>query len=1026
MRNGTVVIPRTGERSRRQFTLRTSSGLPSHESTGSITLPYAETAGERYHIIMSSFKAKVAGLWQWLQTDEGHGVLKCTLAYLLGSSATFWPPLSNFLGHRDGKHIAATLTVYFHPARTVGSMLEAIAIAIIAVAYAEMLCVLSMWVAIASRSQLGSVAPAHAVVLIFGIGGGLGFIGWVKQRLNQPLVNVGSTLASIAIISVVTKEESVQDGFFSGEKITQVLKLLLLGITFTAGVNLLVWNVSARKVLRKSVATAAVCLSDKLAFITKGFLDGSEEGLASPAYAQVSTKYNSAYALLSKTLREAKFEHYFLGREKIYSLDKRLVKSLEALSQAIGGLHSALDTQFTLLKEMPPTSSHSHPISPRETRHHLTRMLSSSSGELTEQLSVIDEASGEEDEPRFAAAPTKTPPIFRVPSDIFELFIALLGPSLKSLAYTLSETMRESPFGKNMTTEVMANDQLRQSLRDALELYNEARGHALHEVYRNIELGRARSEKIQADIEEVAAACGHFSFSLQAVAEEMDSYLDVLEELKHVTETTRRSWNWLKWWEHLSWPRRHKSGADLGDLEAEALLLPKPVKSIRKSALPKGIPSTMVAQRDTYSWNASPDSSGFVRRASQFMLQFLRFLAREDILFGIKVGIGAIVWAMFAFIPATRPTYQHWRGEWGLLSFMIVVGMTTGAANTSGSARFLGTLIGATCACAAWLLSFDNPFILAFLGGLVALGNFYVILVIKNAPLGRVALLAYNVIVLYAYSISQKVDDDDDDEGGRNPFIFEISYHRVIAVTLGIMWGMIVCRFLWPISGRRKFREGLAVLYLQLGLIWKRGPLLTMLESNSTVDYMREGEQAALQRYAFKLESLRGSAKSEFELRGPFPADAYARIMVSTKRILNGFYAMRLITQRRSKLSEGERTLLEITAPERKLLSQRICHVFQVLASCVMLEYPLTDAIPTVDNIKDKLLGKVHQFRKEHMEENLRDGVDDMAAITEEKDYALVYAYTLVTAQVAEELKKVRGEIEGLFGVLDEEALLLE
>jgi hypothetical protein len=71
----------------------------------------------------------------------------------------------------------------------------------------------------------------------------------------------------------------------------------------------------------------------------------------------------------------------------------------------------------------------------------------------------------------------------------------------------------------------------------------------------------------------------------------------------------------------------------------------------------------------------------------------------------------------------------------------------------------------------------------------------------------------------------------------------------VLAVTLGIMWGMIVCRLLWPISGRGKFREGLAVLYLQLGLIWKRGPLLTLLESNSTVDYMREGEQAALQRY---------------------------------------------------------------------------------------------------------------------------------------------------------------------------------
>lgn len=148
--------------------------------------------------------------------------------------------------------------------------------------------------------------------------------------------------------------------------------------------------------------------------------------------------------------------------------------------------------------------------------------------------------------------------------------------------------------------------------------------------------------------------------------------------------------------------------------------------------------------------------------------------------------------------------------------------------------------------------------------------------------------------------------------------------------------------------------------------------------------------------------------------------------MASTKRILNGFYAMRLLTQRRYKLSEGERTLLEVTAPERKLLSQRICHVFQVLASCIMLEYPLTDAIPTVDNPRDQLLNKIHKFRKEHMEENLQNNTNGVESMAEEKDYALVYAYTLVSAQVAEELKKVRAEIEGLFGVLHEEALLLE
>lgn len=177
----------------------------------------------------------------------------------------------------------------------------------------------------------------------------------------------------------------------------------------------------------------------------------------------------------------------------------------------------------------------------------------------------------------------------------------------------------------------------------------------------------------------------------------------------------------------------------------------------------------------------------------------------------------------------------------------------------------------------------------------------------------------------------------------------------------------------------------------------------------------------------FKLESLRDSAKSEFELRGPFPDAAYGRIMHSTKHILDGLYAMRLITQRRYALSEGESALLEITAPERVQLCQRLCHVFQVLASCVMLEYPLTDAIPTIDRTRDRLLNKIYQYRKDHMEMNLRNNDEDGAqAMTEERDYALLYAYTLVTAQVAAELKKIKMEIEGLFGVLHQDELLLE
>lgn len=850
MRNGTFIIPSTGERSRRQFTLRSSSSLTPNISN--ISSSASDTGRDRIRAAARDAELKVKKAWQWLNSDEGHGVLKCTLAYLLGSTATFWSPLSNFLGHRDGKHVVATLTVYFHPARTAGSMIEAVMIAIVAVAYAEIVCVLSMAVSIASRSKLGSAVPAHIIVLIFFIGGGLGFIGWVKQKLNQPLVNVASTLASIAIISVVTKEESVQDGYFSEEKILQMLKMLVIGISFSAAVNLLVWRISARKILRKSINTASLTLSARLSFVARGFLNGSDEEVNSKEYDTIRKQYNTIYTAMPKTLREAKLEYYFLGQERMYRLDKRLFKSLDAVYQAIGGLRSALNTQFTLLRESSAAQtggeqgSDGGPLSP--TSSHPSPAV----GDRSDRLSIVIEEDSDEQSagaPRIDNILSDNPAAFATPSDIFAFFMALLGPSMKSLAYTLSEILQAVPFGEDdLNREVRCNEQLRESLREALNLYNETRGHSLRELYKTIEMGRARSEKIQADIEEVAAACGHFSFSLQAVAEEMDTYLDALEDLYHCTEHHRRSWSWLKIWKF--WPKSSKSSTTVADdPESVTLLGRKTSMGIRNSALPKGIPQAMVKRRDTFNWDASPESSDWSRKISQVVLGFLRFFAKEDILFGVKVGIGAILWAMFAFIPGTRPSYQHWRGEWGLLSYMIVVGMTTGASNTTGTARFIGTLIGATCACFTWVVSGGNNIVLAGLGCVLAFWNFYMILVVKNGPLGRISLLAYNVIVLYAYSLSQNVDDDDDDEGGTNPLIFNITYHRVVAVTLGIVWGISVCRLLWPISGRTKFREGLAVLYLQLGLIWKRGPLTVLMETNNTLDYLQEGEQAALQRY---------------------------------------------------------------------------------------------------------------------------------------------------------------------------------
>ena len=177
-------------------------------------------------------------------------------------------------------------------------------------------------------------------------------------------------------------------------------------------------------------------------------------------------------------------------------------------------------------------------------------------------MSAIDEASEEShenshdnernpfDERRRSDATATSLPPFRHSSEIFELFIELLGPSMKSLAYTLSEVLRDPPFGTAPDYEITINENFRHSLTDALSLFNEARAHALQELYKTLELDRTRSQSIQADFEEVAAACGHFSFSLQTFGEEMQKYLDVLDDLKFASENRKRSWHWLKWWKN--------------------------------------------------------------------------------------------------------------------------------------------------------------------------------------------------------------------------------------------------------------------------------------------------------------------------------------------------------------------------------------------------------------------------------------------------------------------------------------------
>ena len=380
-------------------------------------------------------------LWSFATSNTGRGVLKCSLAYLLGSLATFVTPVAAFLGNQDGKHVVATVTVYFHPARSQGSMFEAIVLAFVAFIYALCVSFGSMGVSILFNAKIGLPTLGHAVVLVVFCGGGLGFVGWVKQRLGNPLVNVSCSLTSLAIITVLTKEGAVQAGMFSDDKIVQVMKMVLMGCLATTAVCFLISPISARRDLKITMIQVTDSFADRLALITRSFLSGQEEDLQKISSIKASDQHRSIFASLTKNLLEAKYEHYVMGTEREYGIEAKLVECMQRLAQSIGGLGSAASTQLSLLSQAPTasalttTSAINSPIdrvdflSPR-----LLPPLKDSGG-----LSPVDEAPeegrGSEDtssstELQKPANGNKDLATGQLAAEIFTRFITQLGPSL--------------------------------------------------------------------------------------------------------------------------------------------------------------------------------------------------------------------------------------------------------------------------------------------------------------------------------------------------------------------------------------------------------------------------------------------------------------------------------------------------------------------------------------------------------------------------------------------------------------------
>lgn len=903
-------------------------------------------------------------------------------------------------------------------------MEQAVILAGIAFCYAAFISFTSMGLSM-FFGQHDLLAVGHAIVLVVFCGGGLGFIGWTKQIMGDPLVNVACSLASLACITILVKEGSIQAAHFSDDKVVQVLVLVCMGVVGTSLVNLLILPTSARTAFSDEIGKNTDLLSDVLVEITRAFLSGEEKDLERPEFKKLNADYQKSLTTMANHLSEAKREHYLLGTEKRYWTESNLVDCLTKMAQNLGGLRSAALTQFTLLKQVPldvGTLNHasSHPTGSLEVISEVPEIGDS------ENHHESRDVNGKPNGTYFSTSHSHEEPSFDA-AEIFSAFIVALGPPAKGLVYTIKQILDELPFGReaepptksvgdrvlqflpwpSSPRKVVVNANFHQSLEQAISLYRNSRKEALNSLYRNKAYVASKSIERIADVEEVAASCGHYSFSLLDCAESVLSYLDILEDLKATYEEPQRSWHWLHFWSRSS-PERddskfRQSPTYYGDDQEIALARDPPGH---------------IKQADDFAdlekhWSSLPWTARLYRS--------LHVFRRDDVRFAIKVGVGAALYALPAFLTATRPFFSKWRGEWGLVSYMVVVSvsiglllsyvasgtngcvqMTVGASNTTGLNRFLGTGLGALLAVLAWVLSSDlhgnaNPWLLGLFGWLVSLGCFYVIIAKSNGPMGRFILLTYNLGALYAYSLSVRDEDNDDDEGGIDPAIWEIVFHRVAAVIVGCIWGIIITRFVWPISARRKLKNGLCILWLRMSLVWKRDPLAMFLLGEPQSSYMDIREEAALDSFLTYLDSLRKSACAEFELCGPFPDEIMGRITERTGRILEAFHAMNVVITKNLQATAGEAAILRHTREERFALSARISHLFSVLASSMKLEFPLNDVLPSIENSRDRLLARISEFKR-----------SEAGREVPEQDYEMLYLYGKLPLQGESRMMRTR------------------
>lgn len=964
-RESSVILATTGERVHRQITF-SSSATHLNESE---SLVGGDRPSPLYHP-SSRFDCLILQPLQMLYYDKTfREVMKCCIAYLISTLGVYWAPFDHFFGNTDSKHIIATVAIYFHPTRTKGSMHQTLIFVIISVTFSFAVSLACRWIS-AITYKKGADEISHLIDLVFS-SVALGIVAFMKQKVNKETFNTACSLASITIVLCIIKEGSLNSAAVPLERIESTFKVVLVGCLISVGCCYLLWPVSAVNQLQGVLNDSYNLFSSVLSILTRRFIAGEQFTTKDN---EMIDKLKSNISSLLKSLEEAKYELRLKGREDEWKIFNELVNSTISLARHLQALTAAVKMQWTLLNDF-----HSHEI------ERLSNMSFQSSAGASFDIpeSVINMENPN--------APTAPENDALSSLQLFDLFVYYLTPSIRSLVFTIKGVLSQVPFEKyseEFPNQFAKTTTLQHSLDSAIKLYEEKQAQSLEKLYEQPIFKRDADFLSTADQEEVGACCGNFSTLLCNFALKLLEFIKLSEQYEEARAKPRQ-WPWL------SFRWRGPKGTTTDEMLAQANSLHAALDDLKEQYGLSGLKKEYSGRWEYGLWRMS------------------KVLKRTDVQFGIRVGLGAAFLAVFAYLGDTKEIFITWRGEWALTVYCIMMNRSVGGTSLTVKWRIIGTLLGCYTAYVIWMITDANVFALSFTGFLISIPSFYIILYWKqNQSFGRFILLAYNLTALYSYSMLQK-DSEDDKEGGENPLISEIAFHRFVAVSVGIVWALSMAMFFLPTSARARLKRGLPILWLRLGVIWNSDPLEYDPETMHLVGFKAE---EGTNKLLAECETLLKHAPLEVRLKGPFPVSAYTKLIRETSSILDAFQNLDLLIKVDTTLSLNEEYVLKYIAAERDEVEHRIFLVFYMLASTMRLGFPLPSKPASIEHAKDRLLYKLHEIR----------GLQGQNGISlKNADFVLLYSYILVASAVSERLENIQNQIKELLGEISEDKFQL-